>query len=79
MRLAPFMIGGMLTLFVFECVTSKGVILDYARMEFNAHTPPSVTKDKPNATNKVSMSDYRKFAQVCSLFLMLIISSVILT
>ena len=50
--------------FVFECVTSEGLDLDYARVEFNAPMPPSVTRGEPYATNEVSMSNYCRFAQV---------------
>ena len=48
--------------FVFECVTSEGLNLDFARVEFDAPVPPSVTKDEPYATNVVSMIDYYMFA-----------------
>jgi len=50
--------------FVFECVTSKGFGLDYARVEFNVPAPPGIIKDEPYATNEASMSDYCRFAQV---------------
>ena len=50
--------------FVFECVTSAGLRLDYARVEFNAPVPPSIVEDTTYATNEVSMSDYCMFAQV---------------
>ena len=36
--------------FVLECATSKELSLDYARVEFNAPTAPSITKDEPYAT-----------------------------
>ena len=50
--------------FMFECVTSKGLDLYHARVEFNPPMPPSVVEDDPDATNRVSMSDYCRFAQV---------------
>ena len=50
--------------FVFECVTSEGLIVNYARVKFNAPTPHSVIKAKPYATDGVSMSDYYRFTQV---------------
>jgi len=50
--------------FVFECVMSEGLGIDYARAEFNVRAPPSVIKDEPYATNEVSMSDYSMFVRV---------------
>ena len=50
--------------FMFECIVYEGIILDYARVEFNALAPPSVTKDEPYVSKDVSMSDYCRFAQV---------------
>ena len=46
---------------MFECVTSEGLDLDYARVEFNVLPPPSLIKDVPYAIDGVSMSDYCRF------------------
>ena len=50
--------------FVFNCVTTEGLGLDYATVEFNMPAPPSIVEDETYATNEVSMSDYCRFAQV---------------
>ena len=50
--------------FAFECVTSKGLCLHYARVEFSTPMPPCMIEDETYATNELSMSDYCRFAQV---------------
>jgi len=49
---------------VFESVTSEGLSLDYARVEFNAPAPPSIVEDETYATNGASISGYCMLAQI---------------
>jgi len=41
-----------------------GPDLDYAKVEFVAPVPPSVTAGEPNAINKDSTSNYCRFAHI---------------
>ena len=50
--------------FVFEYVMSEGLGLDFARVEFNKHAPPSIVEDEPYGTNGNSVSDYCRLVQV---------------
>jgi len=47
---------------MFDLVSTKGPNLDYAKAEFAAPIPPSITKDKPYAFNLGYLSDSCKFA-----------------
>ena len=58
MRLAHLLTGEMVTLLLFEYVTSEGLGLDYAMVEFSVSMPPSMIEDEIYATYEVSISDY---------------------
>jgi len=47
---------------VFDCVSTKGHELYYAKVGLDAHLLPSMSRDKSYVFNKDSMSDYCGFA-----------------
>jgi len=49
---------------MFDLVSTKGPNLDYAKAEFAAPIPPSITKDGPSSFNESSLSAYCMFAQL---------------
>jgi len=49
---------------MFDWISTKGLGLDYAKVEFAAPMPPNITEDRHSSIHEGSLSAYCMFAQL---------------